>query len=201
LWGRGCEREQRVRACAFVRPLSSRAAGVSASLYTPTLYTLGDGVVGATPCCCTQSCAGVRVGAVGQRAWPLRPWPRGRRRLLAADQPDPERTGCHVPASPRATRYLGADGVSAARGAPRGACGSRVTASRYALGAEGVWALRARAPICVCSPGCTRCLLGMVLRDVDDVVRCALLERLGARHASSSCRGRGWGGTPREAPK
>ena len=34
--------------------------------------------------------------------------------------------------------------------------------------------------------------------DVEDVVRCALLERLGARRASSSCRGRGWGGTPRE---
>ena len=29
--------------------------------------------------------------------------------------------------------------------------------------------------------------------DVDDVVRCALLERLGARRTSSSCRGRGWG--------
>ena len=26
---------------------------------------------------------------------------------------------------------------------------------------------------------------------------CALLERLGVRRASSSCRGRGWGGTPR----
>ena len=34
--------------------------------------------------------------------------------------------------------------------------------------------------------------------DVEDVVRCALLGRLGAWRASSSCRGRGWGGTPRE---
>ena len=33
--------------------------------------------------------------------------------------------------------------------------------------------------------------------DVEEVVCCALLERLGARRASSSCRGRGWGGTPR----
>ena len=55
-----------------------------------------------------------------------------------------------------------------------------------------------------CAPGrlhvlsayCARCLLGGS-GDVEDVVRCALLERLGARRASSSCRGRGWGGTPR----
>ena len=46
----------------------------------------------------------------------------------------------------------------------------------------------------MCSPrSCACCLLG----GVEDVVRCALLERLGARRASSSCRGRGWGGTPR----
>ena len=50
-----------------------------------------------------------------------------------------------LPASPRATRCLGADGVSAAR---PGACGSRVTASRYALGAEGVGATRPSAHMC-----------------------------------------------------
>ena len=33
--------------------------------------------------------------------------------------------------------------------------------------------------------------------DVEDVVRCALLDMLGARLASSSCRGRRWGCTPR----
>ena len=53
-----------------------------------------------------------------------------------------------------------------------------------------------------CAPGrlhvlsaynCARCPGGG--GDVDDVVRCALLERLGARRASSSCRGRGLGGT------
>ena len=93
-----------------------------------------------------------------------------------------------------ASRYaLGADGVGAAR---PGARGSRVTASRYALGAEGGGA--ARPDAYMCSPrNCARCLLG-VSGDVEDVVRCALLERLGARRASSSCRGRGWGGTPRE---
>ena len=93
-----------------------------------------------------------------------------------------------------ASRYaLGADGVGAAR---PGARGSRVTASRYALGAEGGGAARPGAYMC--SPrNCARCLLGGS-GDVEDVVRCALLERLGARRASSSCRGRGWGGTPRE---
>ena len=93
-----------------------------------------------------------------------------------------------------ALRYaLGADGVGAAR---PGARGSRVTASRYALGAEGGGAARPGAYMC--SPrNCARCLLGGS-GDVEDVVRCALLERLGARRASSSCRGRGWGGTPRE---
>ena len=90
-----------------------------------------------------------------------------------------------------ASRYaLGADGVGAAR---PGARGSRVTASRYALGAEGGGAARPGAYMC--SPrNCARCLLGGS-GDVEDVVRCALLERLGARRASSSCRGRarvGW---------
>ena len=56
-----------------------------------------------------------------------------------------------------------------------------------------------------CAPGrlhvhpayCARCLLGGS-GDVEDVVRRALLARFGARHASNSCRGRGWGSTPRE---
>ena len=57
-----------------------------------------------------------------------------------------------------------------------------------------------------CAPGrlhsapppltCARCLL--VVGDVEDVVRFALRETLDATRASSSCRGRGWGGTPRE---
>ena len=91
------------------------------------------------------------------------------------------------------SRYaLGADGVGAA--CP-GARGSRITASRYALGAEGGGAARPGAYMC--SPrNCARCLLGGS-GDVEDVVRCALLETLCERHASSSCRGRGWGGTPR----
>ena len=92
-----------------------------------------------------------------------------------------------------ASRYeLGADGVGAAR---PGARGSRVTASRYALGAEGGGAARPGAYLCP-PRNCARCLLGGG-GDVEDVVCCPLLERLGARRASSSCGGRGWGGTPR----
>jgi len=92
-----------------------------------------------------------------------------------------------------ASRYaLGADGVGAAH---PGARGSRVTASRYALGAEGGGAARPGAYMC--SPrNCARSPGGSGY--VEDVVRCALLERLGARRVSSSCQGRGWGGTPRE---
>ena len=80
------------------------------------------------------------------------------------------------------------------------------SAAAHWLPASGRLALRARrrwrgrcAPgrLHMCSPrNCARCLLGGS-GDVEDVVRCALLERLGARRASSSCRGRGWGGTPR----
>ena len=104
-----------------------------------------------------------------------------------------ERSSALPLAASVASRYaLGADGVGAAR---PGARGSRVTASRYALGAEGGGAARPGAYLC--SPrNCARCLLGGS-GDVEEVVCCALLERLGARRASSSCRGRGWGGTPR----
>ena len=98
-------------------------------------------------------------------------------------------TGCQRRLALRARRRWR---VGAAR---PGARGSRVTASRYALGAKGGGAARPGAYMC--SPrNCARCLLGGS-GDVEDVVCCALLERLGARRASSSCRGRGWGGTPR----
>ena len=93
-----------------------------------------------------------------------------------------------------ASRYeLGADGVGAAR---PGARGSRVTASRYALGAEGGGAARPGAYMCP-PRNCARCLLGGVgMSKTSCAARCSRL-RLGARRASSSCRGRGWGGTPR----
>ena len=55
-----------------------------------------------------------------------------------------------------------------------------------------------------CAPGRLHVLSALlrtlsvgVSGDVEDVVRCALLETLCERHASSSCRGRWWGGTPR----
>jgi len=89
-----------------------------------------------------------------------------------------------------ASRYaLGAGGVGAAR---PGACGSLFAASRYALGAGGVGAARPGAYMC--SPPDTLRTLPLGGGDVEDVVRFALLETLGARRASRSCRGRGWGG-------
>ena len=105
-----------------------------------------------------------------------------------------ERSSALPLAASVASRYaLGADGVGAAR---PGARGSRV---RACLALRARRRRRGR-----CAPGrlpvsprnCARCLLGGS-GDVEDVVCCPLLERLGARRASSSCRGRGWGGTPR----
>ena len=70
-------------------------------------------------------------------------------------------------------------------------------ASRYALGAEGGGAARPGAYMCPPRNCALRTLSPGGSGDVEEVVCCALLERLGARRASSSCRGRGWGGTPR----
>ena len=97
-----------------------------------------------------------------------------------------------LPASPRVTRS--APMAWALRARAPVAAGPLPRATRSAPKAG---ALRARAPTCALRVNCARCLLGGS-GDVEDVVRCALLERLGARRASSSCRGRGWGGTPRE---
>ena len=89
-----------------------------------------------------------------------------------------------------ASRYaLAAEGVGAAR---PGACGSLFAASRYALGAEGVGAARPGAYML--SPPDNLRALPLGGGDVEDIVRFALLETLGARRASRSCRGRGWGG-------
>ena len=70
-------------------------------------------------------------------------------------------------------------------------------ASRYALGTEGGGAARPGAYMCPPRNCALRTLSPGGSGDVEEVVCCALLERLGARRASSSCRGRGWGGTPR----
>ena len=70
-------------------------------------------------------------------------------------------------------------------------------ASRYALGAEGGGAARPGAYMCPPRNCALRTLSPGGSGDVEDVVCCALLERFGARRASSSCRGRGWGSTPR----
>jgi hypothetical protein len=70
-------------------------------------------------------------------------------------------------------------------------------ASRYALGTEGGGAARPGAYMCPPRNCALRTLSPGGSGDVEDVVCCPLLERLGARRASSSCGGRGWGGTPR----
>ena len=96
-----------------------------------------------------------------------------------------------LPASPRVTRS--APMAWALRARVPVAAGSLPRATRSAPKAG---ALRARAPTCA-----LRVTAHVVLGgsgDVEDVVRCALLERLGAKRASSLCRGRGWDGTPRE---
>ena len=69
--------------------------------------------------------------------------------------------------------------------------------SRATRSAPKAGALRARAPTCALRVTAHVVSWGGV-GIVEDVVRCALLERLGAKRASSSCRGRGWDGTPRE---
>ena len=96
-----------------------------------------------------------------------------------------------LPASPRVTRS--APMAWALRARAPVAAGSLPRATRSAPKAG---ALRARAPTCALRVTAHVLLGGS--GDVEDVVRCALLERLGARRASSSCRGRGWDGTPRE---
>ena len=92
-------------ACARVRSfgLSSRRVCLRLSSLHTTLYTLGDGVAGATLVPAPIVCRGVYGWGRWARAWPLR---RGRvgGRLLAADQPDPERTGCQRRLALRARR-------------------------------------------------------------------------------------------------
>jgi len=102
-----------------------------------------------------------------------------------------ERASAWLPASPRVTRS--APMAWALRARVPVAAGSLPRATRSAPKAG---ALRARAPTCALRVTAHVLLGGS--GDVEDVVRCALLERLGARRASSSCRGRGWDGTPRE---
>ena len=96
-----------------------------------------------------------------------------------------------LPASPRVTRL--APMAWALRARAPVAAGSLPRATRSAPKAG---ALRARAP--TCAPRVLRTLSPGGSGDVEDVVRCALLARFGARRASNSCRGRGWGSTPRE---
>ena len=169
-------------ACARVRSfgLSSRRVCLRLSSLHATLYTLGDGVAGATLVPAPIVCRGVYGWGRWARAWPLR---RGRvgGRLLAADQPDPERTGCQRRLALRARRRWHG------RAARPGAFGRPVAASRCALGAGGAARPGANMPPI---PDNLRAL-PVGGGDVEDVVRCALLEALGATRASSPAEGEG----------
>ena len=96
-----------------------------------------------------------------------------------------------LPSPPRATRSPPRAWALRARAPAAAFSPPRATRS-----APKAWALRAQAPTC-CPPTITCCALPLGGGDVEDVVRFALLETLGARRASRSCRGRGWVGTPR----
>ena len=65
-----------------------------------------------------------------------------------------------------------------------GTCGSQVTASRYSLGAEARRHGRCAPGRLQCSPPDNLRALPLIGGDVEDVVRFALLETLGARRAS-----------------
>ena len=95
-----------------------------------------------------------------------------------------------LPASPRVTRLVPMAWALRARAPVAARSLPRATRSAPKAGA-----LRARAP--TCAPRVTAHVVSWGSGDVEEVVCCVLLERLGARRASSSCRGRGWGGTPR----
>ena len=118
-----------------------------------------------------------------------------------------------MPAGAASRCAPGADGVGAARPAP--AASLIRSPPRATRSAPMAWALRARAPATAQSrPRAARSApMAWALRaralhvfpaithalplsggDVDDVVRVALIETLGARRALRSCRGRGWGG-------
>ena len=111
---------------------------------------------------------------------------RGRCAPVCRAAPGGAAAGCHRRLALRARRR---DGVQ--RLGPGRLYGSPVAASRCALGAEGVGAARPSAHMC--SPGNAH-VVSWGGGDVEDVVRFALLETLGATRASRSCRGRGWGG-------
>ena len=107
-------------------------------------YALGAGGVGAARPAPAASLISASRYALGAR-----------RTALRACVPGGAAAGCHRRLALRARRR---DGVQ--RLGPGRLYGSPVAASRCALGTKGVGAARPSAHMC--SPGCARCLLGMV---------------------------------------
>ena len=136
-------RTARARVC--VRSASLLGGCVCVSRLYTLRFTLSVTVWQEPPC--THRVQGrVRVGAVGEGV-ASEAWPRGRQTAGGR----PARPRAHwLPASPRATRSAPmAIGVGALRARVPEAAGSLPRATRSAPKA---WALRARAPTCVCSP-------------------------------------------------
>ena len=123
-------------------------------------YALGAGGVGAARPAPAASLISASRYALGARRSALRAEGAARRgrcapRALRACVPGGAAAGCHRRLALRARRR---DGVQ--RLGPGRLYGSPVAASRCALGTKGVGAARPSAHMC--SPGCARCLLGMV---------------------------------------
>ena len=113
---------------------------------------------------------------------------RARRRGRCAPfAPGRAATGCHRRLALRARRRWHR------RAARPGAFGSPVARPRAAR--SEAWALRARAP--TCSPRSLARVASWWWGSVEDVVRCALLETLGATRASSPAEGEGGEGRSR----
>ena len=119
-------------------------------------YALGAGGVGATRPSPAASLISASRYALGARRSALRAEGAARRgRCAPVCQAAHTAAGCHRRLALRARRR---DGVQ--RLGPGRLYGSPVAASRCALGTKGVGAARPSAH--TCSPGCARCLLGMV---------------------------------------
>ena len=143
-------------------------------------YALGAGGVGAAHPAPAASLTCASRYALGARRTALRA--EGAARLCAG------RRSRWLPSTARATRSAPMAWALRARAPAAAFSPPRATRS-----APNAWALRARAPTC-CPPPVNVRALPLGGGDVEDVVRFALLETLGARRASRSCRGRGWGG-------
>ena len=144
-------------------------------------YALGAGGVGAVrpaPAASLISACATRSALGARRCAP---------RALRACVPGGAAAGCHRRLALRARRR---DGVQ--RLGPGRLYGSPVAASRCALGTKGVGAARPSAHMC--SPGCARCLLGMVgMSKTSCALRCS--RRSVQRALRAPAEGEGGGGS------